>query len=80
MTRESRHSPVGQRRVAALFTSGAVTRVSAAFARLFNFLRPKPTPLDLWWNEREHNFSLRKQARAQGQTFVCAHARKKAGR
>jgi hypothetical protein len=58
----------------------AVTRVSAAFARLFNFLHPKPTELQVWWNEREHNFSLRKQARAQGQTFVSGYTRKKAGR
>ena len=43
-------------------------------------LQPKPTELQTWWNEREHNFSLRKQARAQGQTFVSGYTRKKAGR
>ena len=42
MTREMRHSPVGQRRVAALFTSGAVTRLSAAFARILKHLTPNP--------------------------------------
>jgi hypothetical protein len=43
-------------------------------------LQAKPTEDELWWNEREHNFSLRKQARQNGEVFCSGYTRKKTGR